>query len=50
MEFPKYPLKGQVEADVRSGFILNGKDPNYLPKLPSFFGDDTDFMIELKYL
>ena len=34
MEFPKYPLKGQVEVDVRSGYILNGKDPKYLPKLP----------------
>ena len=27
VEFPKYPLKGQVEADVRSGYISNGKDP-----------------------
>ena len=29
MEFPKYPLKCQVEADMRSGYISNGKDPNY---------------------
>ena len=50
MEFPKYPLKGQVEADVRCGYILNGKDPKYLPKLPSFVGDHTDFMIGLTYL
>ena len=29
VEFPKYPLKCQVEADMRSGYISNGKDPNY---------------------
>ena len=50
MEFPKYPLKSQVEADVRSGYILNGKDPQYLPKLPAFVGGHTDFMIGVKYL
>ena len=25
VKFPKYLLKGQVEADVRSGYISNGK-------------------------
>ena len=50
IEFPKYPLKGQVEADVRSGYISNGKDPKYLPKLPVFVGGHTDFMIGVKYL
>ena len=50
MEFPKYPLKGQVEADVRSGYISNGKDPKYLPKLPAFVGGHTDFMIGVKCL
>ena len=50
VEFPKYPLKGQVEADVRSGYISNGKDPKYLPKLPAFVGGHTDFMIGVKYL
>ena len=49
MDFSKYPLKGQVEADVRNGFILNGKDPKYLTKLPAFFGGHTDFMIGVKY-
>ena len=50
MEFPKYLLKGQVEADVRSGYISNGKDPKYLPKLPAFVGGHTDFLIGVKYL
>ena len=50
MEFPKYPLKGQVETDVRSGCISNGKGPKYLPKLPTFVGGHTDFMIGVKYL
>ena len=50
MEFPKYPLKGQVETDVRSGCISNGKGPKYLPKLPTFVGGHTDFMIRVKYL
>ena len=50
VEFPKYLLKGQVEADVRSGYISNGKDPKYLPKLPAFVGGHTDFMIGAKCL
>ena len=50
IEFPKYPLKGQVEADVRSGYISNGKDPKYLAKFPVFAGGHTDFMIGVKYL
>ena len=50
MEFPKYPLKGQVEADVKNGYISNGKDPVYLPKLPEFVGGQTDFVIGEKYL
>ena len=43
-------LKGQVEVDVRSGYISNGKDPKYVPKLPVFVGGHTDFMIGVKYL
>ena len=50
VEFPRYPLKGQEEADVRSGYISNGKDPKYLPKLPVFVGGHTDFMIGVKHL
>ena len=50
VEFPKYSLKGLVEADVRSGYISNGKDPKYLPKLPAFVGGHSNFMIGLKYL
>ena len=43
-------LKGQVEADVRNDYTSNGKVPKYLPKLPAFVGDHTDFMIGVKYL
>ena len=50
VEFPRYPLKGQEEADVRSGYISNGKNPKYLPKLPVFVGGHTDFMIGVKHL
>ena len=49
VEFRKYLLKGQVEAGVRSGYISNGKDPKYLPKLPAFVVGHTDFMIGVKY-
>ena len=50
VEFSKYLLKSQVGADVRSGYISNGKDPKYLSKLPVFVGGHTDFMIGVKYL
>ena len=43
-------LKSLIEADVRSGYISNGKDPKYSPKLPVFVGGHTDFMIGVKYL
>ena len=49
MEFPEYLLKCQV-ADVTSGYISNGKDLKYLPKLPAFVGGHTDFLIGVKYL
>ena len=45
--FPKYLLKGQVDADVRNDYISNGEDPKYLPKLPSLEGGHTDFMIRV---
>ena len=43
-------LKGQVEVDVRNDYTSNGKVPKYLPKLPAFVGDHTDFMTGVKYL
>ena len=49
VEFPKYPVKGLVEADVRNGYISNGKDPKYLPKLQAFVGGHIDVMIGVKY-
>ena len=50
VEFSKYYLKGQLEADVRRGYISNGKDLKYFPKLPVFVGGYTDFIIGVKYL
>ena len=50
MELPKYLLTGQVEDDVWSGYISNGNNPKYLPKLPAFVGGHTDFMIGVKHL
>ena len=50
MEFPKYLLKGQVEVNVRNGYISNGKDPKHLPKIPASVGGHTDFMIGVKFL
>ena len=50
VEFPKYLLKGQVEYDVRSDYISNGKDLKYLLKLPAFVGGHTDFTIRVKNL
>ena len=49
VEFPKYPVKGLVEADVRNGYISNGKDPKYLPKLQAFVEGHIDVMIGVKY-
>ena len=48
VEFPNYLLKGQVDTDIRSGFLSNGKDPKYWKKLPAFVGGHTDFMITVK--
>ena len=50
VEFSKYLLKSQVGADVRSGYVSNGKDPKYLSKLSVFVGGHADFMIRVKYL
>ena len=50
VEIPKYPLKGQEEANVRNDNTSNGNDPKYKPKLPAFVGGHTDFMIGVKYL
>ena len=43
-------VKRSGRDDVRSGYISNGKDPKYLPKLPAFVGGHADFMVGVKYL
>ena len=49
-EFPKYPLQGQVEKDIRDEYEKQGKNPEDLPRLPKSVGGNTDFMIGAKYL
>ena len=48
-EFPKYPIKGKVENDIKSAYIRSGGDPNDLPKLSSHTGGKIDFMIGMQY-
>ena len=50
LEFPKYPVLGQVEADIGRSYSSNGKDPKYLPKLQAFAGGHIDFMIGVEYI
>ena len=50
VEFPQYPLKGKVEDDIKNGYRKEGKNPQYLPRLPKFVGGHTDFMLGIKYL
>ena len=49
-QFPKYPLQGRVEKDIRNGYKQIGGDVKNLPKLPRYVGGNTDFMIGIKYL
>ena len=48
--FPTYPLKGQVENDIRSAYQNSSGDLQRLPMLPACVGGETDFMIGIKYL
>ena len=47
--FPTYPLR-EVGKDIREAFKKNGGDMKTLPSLPESVGNDTDFMIGVKYL
>ena len=48
VQFPKYPLQGRVEKDIRNGYKQIGGDVKNLPKLPRYVGGNTDFMIGIK--
>ena len=48
--FPIYPLAGEVEEDIRRGYLENGGNLHHLPKLPLSVGGDTDFMIGTTYM
>ena len=48
-EFPSYPIQGQIEDDIKSGYIQNGGNVNDLPSLPACIGGEVDFMIGAKY-
>ena len=45
LEFPRYPLKGEVEKDIRRAFHNSGGDMHLLPDLPEFVGGETHFMM-----
>ena len=47
--FPTYPLKGEVEQDIKNAFAATGGDVALLPALEPEVGGDTDFMIGIKY-
>ena len=49
LQFPQYPLKGEVENDIRSAFHEHGKNLHQLPDLPAFVGGDTHFMIGIGF-
>ena len=49
-EFPRYPLKGTVEDEMKDAYSKVGGDINKLPQLPSYIGGHVDFMIGVKYL
>ena len=49
--FPSYPLQGEVVQDLIQAFKGTKKRIlKQLPKLQKFVGDDTDFMIGIRYL
>ena len=50
LKSPNHPLKGRVETDIKNKYKSSGGDPKGLPKLPTFVGGHTDFMIGIKYL
>ena len=47
--FSLYPLKGDVERDIKSAFLRSGGNPATLPTLEPSVGGSTNFMLGAKY-
>ena len=47
--FPVYPLKGEVEQDIRVAFHHSGGNLRQLPNLPECVGGDVAFMFGIQY-
>ena len=50
VQFPKYPLQGRFEKDIKNGYKQIGGNMKNLPKLPRHVGGNTDFKIGIKYV
>ena len=48
-QFPSYPIKGEIEDDIKVAYTQNGGILQDLPRLPDCIGGDVDFMIGSKY-
>ena len=48
-EFPRYPIQGEVENDIKCEYLTAGGDPDRLPKLPEWVGGSVDFMVGQGY-
>ena len=48
-QFPSYPIKGEIEHDIKVAYTQNGGILQDLPRLPDCIGGDVDFMIGSKY-
>ena len=50
IEFPIYPLKGDVEECIHKSYRLRGLNVEDLTNLPLQVGGETDLMIGIQYL
>ena len=48
-QFPSYPVKGQIENDIKAAYTQSGGVLKDLPRLPDCIGGNVDFMIGAKY-
>ncbi len=48
--FPTYPMKGEIENDIKDAYVRNGGRISDLPELEPFVGGDTHFMFGAKYI
>ena len=47
--FPSYPMKGEIENDIKAAFLQSGGELGDLPELEPFVGGETHFMVGGKY-